>query len=100
MINTLDELFRALGRTRYYLERAYPSTGTVTVNAPDLRIILDDHGELLATVRRLREALEVFVTYDEIDTTDGVAIMLAYDTAITKARAALTGEDTSTERTG
>lgn len=62
-MTTPDELFRALGRTRHYLENAAASTGVVTVNAPDLRIIIADRDELLATVRRQGDLLEFMAAY-------------------------------------
>lgn len=44
---------------------------------------------LVGEVERLREALRLFVAYDEAMDDDGVEMMLAYATAIEAARAAL-----------
>ena len=44
---------------------------------------------LLEECERLREALRLFVAYDDSDPDDGVAFMCAYNDAITAARAAL-----------
>ena len=68
--------------------------------ASDLRLLLSERAELLATVERMRGALGAFITYVENDATEGVSIMLDYDTAVTKARAALTTGEATTPNAG
>ena len=73
-----------------------PAYQAVAQTYYDNLALLSERAELLATVERMRGALEALITYDESDATDGVSIMLDYDTAVTKARAALpTGEATT-----
>ena len=86
-MTTLDELERAVERLTRAIIRA---SGAALVDYEDLRALLSERAELLAAVDRMRGALEAFITYVENDATEGVSIMLDYDTAVTKARAALT----------
>lgn len=47
------------------------------------------NAHLIAAAPTLLEALEKFAAYDDWDDTDGVGMMLAYNEAITSARAAI-----------
>ena len=92
-MTTLDELQRSVERLNRAVERlsgVRGKYGFANVYNDDLRLLLSERAELLATVERMRGALEAFITYVENDATEGVSIMLDYDTAVTKARAALT----------
>lgn len=56
------------------------------VNVPEFFF---KHTDLLAQRDELMAACKLFIAYDNNDATDGVAMMIAYNNAVTAARAAI-----------
>jgi hypothetical protein len=100
-MTTPDELEQAVEQMEADLALAENGENqwlTVSVCTDDLRILLSERAELLATVERMRSALAACVNavaYTEgHDGRRSYILRLTFGKAFQKARAALTGEDT------